>query len=322
MLKANAKKVVVTGHKTKKKGFWINTWENKALVFMALPVVVLLILFNYVPMCGSLVAFKRYSYADGIWKSPWIGFENFKFLFNMKELTWRLLRNTVGYFLLFTVVGLVCNLALALALNECRGKKFSKISQTLMIMPTFISYVAVNYIVNAFVDSNGGILNNLLASWGLETVNWYNEAKYWPFILLIVKIWKDTGYGCIIYLSALAGMDQELFEAAQLDGATKWQQIWRITLPLLAPMICIMQLMNVANILTSNTGLFYQVTRNSSMLYETTQTIDTYVLNALSSGANFGPTAAVSLFQQVVGCVLCISSNFIVRKIDPDSALF
>ena len=309
--------------RTKEKGILRNTWENKTLFLMALPVVILLILFNYVPMFGSVVAFKRFNYGDGIWKSPWVYFDNFKFLFSMKDLTWRMLRNTVGYYVLFTAVGLVFNVALAIALNECRKKYFAKVSQTLMIMPTFISYVAVSYIVNCFLDPGNGILNSILEAMGRDPVAWYNEAQRWPVILTIVNVWKNTGYGSVVYLSALAGMDQELFEAAELDGATKWQQIRRITLPLLVPMISIMLLMGLASIMTSNTGLFYQVTRNSPLLYSTTQTIDTYVLNALMSGStDFGPSSAVSLFQSVVGCVMCIGVNLIVRRIDPDSALF
>lgn len=316
-------KLINNKPKHKEKGILRNTWENKVLFLMALPVIILLLLFNYVPMIGSIVAFKRFNYVDGIWGSPWVGLENFKFLFSMKNLTWRMLRNTIGYYLLFTAVGLVFNLALAIALNECRRKYFAKFSQTLMIMPTFISFVAVSYIVNCFLNPANGILNSFLTSSGMQAVAWYNEAKYWPLILTVVNVWKNTGYGSVVYLSALAGMDQELFEAAQLDGATKWQQIRRITLPLLMPMVSIMLLMGLAGIMTSNTGLFYQVTRNSPMLYETTQTIDTYVLNALMSGStDFGPSSAVSLFQSVVGCAMCIGVNLIVRKIEPESALF
>ena len=317
------KSVAIKNKRRKEKGLLRNTWDNKVLLIMTLPAIVLLILFNYVPMFGSVVAFKKFNYLDGIWGSPWNGVENFKFLFNMPGLTWRLIRNTVGYYLIFTVTGTICNVALAIALNECRKKYFTKVSQTIMIMPTFLSFIAVTYIAECFLDRGDGILNQILVYMGKEPIAWYNEAKYWPIILTIVNIWKSTGYGSIIYLSALAGMDQELFEAARLDGATKWQQIRRITIPLLIPMISIVTLMGLANIMVSNTGLFYQVTKNSSIIYETTQTIDAYVLNALTSGsADFGPSSAVSFFQSVVGCVMCIGVNLIVRKVDPDSALF
>lgn len=304
------------------EGVLQNIWKNRMLVLMALPVVILLILFNYVPMFGSVVAFKKFNYNDGILGSPWIGLKNFEFLFSMKSLTWRMLRNTVGYYVLFTILGTVCNVALAIALNECRKKRFAKFSQTFMIMPTFISYIAVSYIVECFIDRNG-ILNSFLAANGMDTISWYNEARYWPAILAIVNVWKGTGYGSIIYLSALAGMDQELFEAAQLDGATKWQQIRYITLPLLTAMVSIVTLMGLTGIMSSNTGLFYQVTKDSSMIYETTQTIDVYVLKALMSGStDFGPSSAVGFFQAAVGSIMVIGVNLLVRKKSPDAALF
>ena len=304
------------------EGLLHNIWKNKVLVLMALPVVILLIMFNYVPMFGSIVAFKKFNYQDGIFGSPWVGFKNFEFLFSMKSLTWRMLRNTVGYYILFTVIGTVCNVALAIALNECRKKRFAKFSQTFMIMPTFISYIAVSYIVECFIDRNG-ILNSFLQSNGMATVSWYNEAKYWPVILTIVNVWKSTGYGAVVYLSALAGMDQELYEAASLDGATKWQQIRYITLPLLMSMISIVTLMGLTGIMSSNTGLFYQVTKDSSLIYETTQTIDVYVLKTLMSGnSDFGPSSAVGFFQAVVGSAMVIGVNLIVRKKAPDAALF
>ncbi len=305
------------------KGFCKNTWKNRSLVLMALPVIVLLIMFNYIPMFGSLVAFKKFNYTDGIWHSPWVGFDNFKFLFSMKDLTFRMIRNTVGYYILFTVVGTVANVALAIALNECRAKYFAKFSQAVMILPTFLSYIAVSFIAECFLDINKGILNNILFAFGQKPIAWYQNAKYWPAILTIIQVWKNTGYGSVLYLSALSGMDPQLFEAADLEGATKWQQIRYITIPMLTSMISIVVLMGLGSIMVSNTGLFYQVTRDSSMLYETTQTIDTYVLKALvSSGSNFGPSAAVSFFQSIVGTVMVIGSNLVVRKLDPDSALF
>ncbi len=310
--------------RTNEKGMMQNLWEHRELALMALPVIVLLILFNYIPMFGSLIAFKQFNYIKGFWESPWCGLDNFKFLFGMKDLTWRMIRNTVGYYFLFTATGTVSNIALALALNEVRSRYFAKYSQTLMIMPTFISYVAVSYVLYAFLDTDKGLVNAFLVRMGRDEIKWYYAPQYWPFILTIVNLWKGVGYGSIIYLSALAGMDQELFEAAQLDGATKWQQIRYVTIPLLMPMVSIMLLMGLGGIMSSNTGLFYQVTRNSSMIYSTTQTIDTYVLNSLTTGGatNFGPSSAVSFFQSTVGCLMVVTVNLIVRKIDPESSLF
>lgn len=307
----------------KEKGLLRNSLENWELLIMALPVVILLIMFNYIPMAGSVIAFKDFNFKDGIFGSPWSGFDNFKFLFTMWKTTWRMLRNTLGYYVLGTVTGTVANVVLALALNECRKKYFAKISQTFMILPTFISYMAVTFIVECFLDYKNGMMNHLLIALGKDPIQWYMEAKWWPHLYVIVSIWKGTGYGAIMYLAALAGMDQEVFEAAELDGATKMQQIRYITLPMLTSMICILTLLGLGGCMHSNTGFFYQVTKDSPMLYETTQTIDTYVLNAMLSGnSTFGPAAAVSLFQSVVGCLITVVVNFICRKVSPENALF
>lgn len=300
-----------------------NTWKHRCLVMMALPAVILIFMFNYMPMLGLVVAFKEYSFTGGILGSPWVGFDNFKFLFASADTTWRMLRNTVGYFLLFTTIGTICDIGLAIALNECIFKRFTKTAQTLMILPTFVSWVAVMYIVKAFLSSDMGIVNRILEIIGIETVSWYTSPGKWPFILLIVQLWKSVGYGSILYLSALAGMDQEVFEAANLDGASKWQEIRYITMPMLTSMVCIMTLMKLGGIMISNTGLFYQVTQNVGALYPTTQTIDSYVMNALTSGVtNFGMTSAVTFFQSVVGAVMVVITNFVVRKWEPDNALF
>ncbi len=302
--------------------FLNNIWKNRILLLFVLPGLVLIIMFNYMPMFGLTLAFKNYSYAKGIFESDWSGFSNFRFLFMSSATTWRMLRNTVGYFLLFTAVGTVCNVALAIALNECRSKYFARISQTIMILPTFISFIAVTFFVKGFLAGNG-LVNNLITVFGGDKISFYSEPKYWPLILTLVNLWKSTGYGSILYLSALAGMDKEMFEASDLDGATKWQQIRYITLPMLSSMVAIMTLLSLGGIMTSNTGLFYQVTRNIGALYPTTQTLDAYVLNAMISGSSsFGVTTAVTFFQSFVGCFVVVSVNLIVRKISPEHSLF
>ena len=304
------------------KGLLRNTVKHRALLAMALPGIVLIFMFSYVPMYGALVAFKKFDYMKGIWGSPWIGFDNFKFLFTNGKTFARIVRNTLGYYFLFTAIGTVCNVALAIMLHECMFRHFVRITHTVMIMPTFISYVAVTYIVQAMLENNG-VVNGLLLSLGQKKIQWYMSAKYWPTILTIVNIWKGTGYGCILYLSALSGMDPEIFEAAELDGANKRQQIRYLTLPMLASMISILLLLGLGGIMSSNTGLFYQVTKNTGILYSTTQTIDAFILNALTSGtSNFGMNAAVTFFQSVVGCVMVVATNLIVRRWDPDKALF
>lgn len=307
----------------RRKGLLHNTWKNRTLVLMVMPVVILLILFNYIPMFGLTVAFKDFNYVDGILKSPWVGWKNFKFLFSMKDLSWRMLRNTVGYYLLFTAVGTVLNVALALALNHCGSTCFKKYSHAVMILPTFLSFIAVTYITDCFLNHNTGMLNAALESLGKGSVRWYAEAKYWPLILTLVSTWKGVGYGAVMYLSALSGIDQELYEAADLDGANGWQKVRYIEIPMLVSMICIITLLGVGGIMTSNTGLFYQVTKDSSLLYETTQTIDTYVLKTLVGGVtDFGPSTAVTLFQSAVGCAVCLLANWGVRRVSPENALF
>ena len=200
------------------KGLLRNTVKHRALLAMALPGIILIFMFSYVPMYGALVAFKKFDYMKGIWGSPWIGFDNFKFLFTNGKTFARIVRNTLGYYFLFTAIGTVCNVALAIMLHECMFRHFVRITHTVMIMPTFISYVAVTYIVQAMLENNG-VINGLLLSMGQKKIQWYMSAKYWPTILTIVNIWKGTGYGCILYLSALSGMDPEIFEAAELDGS-------------------------------------------------------------------------------------------------------
>ena len=300
------------------KGFWENCWKHRAHIVMALPAFLVLLFIMYVPMAGLVMAFKAFDYSKGIFGSPWNGIENFKFLLASKSTFYNITRNTVLYYLLFTAVGTVLNVALAIAIDNLMLKRLAKTMQTLMIIPVFISYAAVQFIVFSFIDTRTGIINNTL---GLNT-RFYSTAKLWPWILLVTKIWKDTGYGSVLYMSVLAGVDTSLYEAADIDGANKWQKICHITIPSLIPMITVMLLLSVGNVMHSDTGLFYQVTRNSGILYPTTQVLDSYVLNQIKSGSNFGYTAAASFFQSVVGLLLMLFANFTVRKIAPENALF
>ena len=300
------------------KDFLKNTWKHRAHVVMALPVFLILFFIMYVPMAGLVMAFKNFNYADGIWKSPWNGIENFKFLIASKATFISITKNTVLYYLIFTAIGTLLNVTLAIMIDKLVFKKMAKTMQTLMIIPVFISYAAVQFIVYAFISSDTGIINHMLGT----STRFYSAPKLWPWILLIVKIWKDTGYGSVLYMSVLAGIDSELYEAADIDGANSWQKIWNITIPSLIPMVTVMLLLSVGSVMHSDTGLFYQVTRNNGMLYSTTQVIDSYVLNAIFSSSNFGFVAATSFFQSVVGLLLMLFANFTVRKIAPENALF
>ncbi len=300
------------------KSFLENTWKHRAHVVMALPVFLILFFIMYVPMAGLVMAFKNYDFSKGIFGSPWCGLDNFKFLLASKDTFWTMTKNTLIYYVIFTALGTFLNVVLAIAIDQFVFKKAAKAMQTIMIIPVFISYAAVQFIVYAFISTDTGILNN---TFGVST-RFYSSPALWPIILTIVKIWNSVGYGSVLYMSVLSGIDTELYEAAQIDGANKWKQIIHITLPALVPMITVMLLLSVGGIMKSDTGLFYQVTRNSGVLYPTTQVIDSYVLNAIFKSSNFGFTAATSFFQSVVGLLMMLFANGMVRKIAPDNALF
>lgn len=300
------------------KAFLKNTWKHRAHVVMAMPAFLILFFIMYVPMAGLVMAFKSFDFTKGIWGSPWNGIENFKFLLASKSTFVSITKNTILYYIVFTAIGTLLNVVLAIAIDQFVFKKCAKVMQTLMIIPVFISYAAVQFIVYAFISTDTGILNN---TFGMG-VRFYSTAGVWPIVLTIVKIWKDTGYGSVLYMSVLAGIDTSLYEAAEIDGANRWQKIFHITIPELVPMITVMLLLSVGNVMRSDTGLFYQVTRNSGVLYSTTQVIDSYVLNAIFKNSNFGFTAATSFFQSIVGLLLMLFANGMVRKIKPENALF
>ena len=300
------------------KSFIQNTWKHRAHVIMSLPVILILFFFSYVPMAGLVMAFKKFDYKLGIWKSPWVGLDNFQFLSASKNIFLNMTTNTLMYYIIFITLGTFLNITLAIAIDQLIFKKLGKVMQSIMIIPVFISYAAVQFIVYAYLSTDSGMINHVFGS----TVRWYSEAKYWPIILTIVKIWNSVGYGSVLYMSVLSGIDTQLYEAAEIDGATKWQQIWHVTLPSLIPMITIMLLLSVGGIMRSDTGLFYQVTRNSGTLFSTTQVIDSYVLNAILKNPNFGFVASTTFFQSVVGTGLILICNGIVRKLAPENALF
>lgn len=300
------------------KGFLDNTWKHRAHLVMCMPAVLVLVFFSYVPMAGLVLAFKKFDYKLGIWNSPFNGLDNFNFLLASKSTFLNMTTNTLKYYLIFTLVGTFLNVVLAIAIDQLMFKQAGKIMQSIMIIPVFISYAAVQFIVYAYLNTESGMINTFFGS----SVRWYSEAGLWTIILTIIKIWNSVGYGSVLYMSALAGIDSEIYEAAEIDGAGKWQQILNITLPSLIPMITIMLLLSVGGIMRSDTGLFYQVTRNSGTLYSTTQVIDSYVLNAIFKNSNFGFVAATTFFQSVVGVILILGANKIVRKMAPENSLF
>ena len=304
--------------KVKRKGSFK---DNLQLLSMALPTILLLAVFNYAPMFGLVLAFKDYKVPSGIFGSPWAGLKNFEFFLKSQD-AWRITRNTLGLNFLFIIAGIICGVIFALIMFEVKKAHQVKIYQTISILPSFLSWVAVGYIVYSLLDPTKGILNQIVKAFGGEGISWYSEPQYWPVILLITKIWQSVGLGSIIYYAALMGVDQELYEAAEIDGANKLQKTWYVSLPQIVPIIIIMGLLEVGKIFRADFGLFYNVTRNVGALYPTTDVIDTYVFRALMNQGNIGMSSAVGLFQSVVCFITLMVTNAIVSKISPDNALF
>lgn len=289
---------------------------------MVLPGFLYLLINNYIPMFGITIAFKKLNFRKGIFGSEWCGFDNFKFLFATKD-AWIITRNTILYNIAFFLVGTVVAVALAILLNEVKNKFASKIYQTLILLPYLMSWVVVSYLAYAFLSAETGFINkSILEFLGMRSINWYQEKQYWPFILVLVNTWKVIGYSMIIYLSSVVGISQDYYEAARIDGADKWKQIKNITLPLLKPTIVTMFLLSVGQIFRSDFGLFYQIPRNSGALYETTRTLDVYVYQALMKNSDYGMSSAASVYQSIVGFVLIVIANKIVKKYQSNSALF
>ena len=288
---------------------------------MALPGIIYLFINNYMPLPGLVLAFKKYSTKKGIWGSPWIGFKNFKYLFKTQD-AWIITRNTLGYNILFIFFNVIIAVAIAILLSELTTK-WKKLYQSTILLPHFLSTVIISYLVFAFLSAEHGFLNTrIFPLFGIDPVPWYTETKYWPFILVFVQTWRSVGYSCIVYLSTILGFDREIYEASSIDGASKWQQITKITLPLLKATIIMMVLLAIGRIFYSDFGLFYQVPQRSGILLSVTQTIDTYVYRGLLERNDMPMATAAGVYQSIVGFILVMSANLVVRKIDPDSALF
>lgn len=302
--------------------------EDTELSLLGLPAFIWYALFSYLPMFGLLIAFKQYkifprqSFLYNLIHSEFVGFKNFKFFINNNSFT-LLLRNTLLYNIVFIILGIVIPVTLAIMINELHSKRKSKTYQTLMFFPHFLSWVVVSYFVFAFLNTDYGMLNRIVVFCGGEPHRWYSEATYWPLFFVILKVWKGTGYGMVVYLASITGIDGSLYEAAMLDGASKWQQAKYITLPMLKTVIVMMFILSVGGIFASDFGLFYQVTQGvPNSLYKVASTFDTYVYAALQGNAPIGKTAAASTFQSVACCITILLANFIVSKIDEDSAVF
>jgi putative aldouronate transport system permease protein len=277
---------------------------------------------NYLPMAGLAIAFKEINFAKGILASDWVGWKNFEYLFATSD-AYIITRNTILYNAAWIVLGTMLAIFLAIMLNEVKQKLLARFYQSVIVLPHLISIVIVAYLVYAALSLETGFVNNsILPLFGMDDIMFYFEPKYWPFILTAVHLWKGLGFSVVIYFAAIIGIDEEYYEAARLDGATKWQQIRSITLPLISPVIIMLTLLAVGRIFYSDFGLFYQVPMNSGPLYETTNVIDTYVYRGLLGLGDIGMSAAAGFYQSIVGFILVLTANFIVRKIDRDNALF
>ncbi|TYP79795.1 ABC transporter permease [Paenibacillus methanolicus] len=307
----------------RKQHAWLKRLNKfKWLLLMTLPGVLYLFVNNYIPMYGVILAFKNYTYTKGIWGSDWAGWKNFEFLFISPD-AYTITRNTVLYNLAFIVLNLVMALLTALLINEIRQKKIARFYQSAFLLPHIISMVVVSYLVYSFLNMESGMLNRVLSGWfGIEPISWYSEAGYWPYILVIVNAWKHVGYLAIIYFAAVLGINREFYEAAAIDGATKWRQMTRITIPLITPVIITMTLLSFSGILRSDFGLFYQVPMNTGALTPTTNTIDTFVYRALLNQGDIGMSSAAGLYQSVVCLILVVAVNAVVRRINKQDALF
>ncbi|KQO12736.1 ABC transporter permease [Paenibacillus sp. Leaf72] len=292
------------------------------LTLLMLPGLAYLLINNYLPLLGMFIAFKNINYSQGIFASDWVGFSNFEYLFKTSD-AFIITRNTILYNAVFIILGTVLAIAFAILLNEVRKKVLSRFYQSVIVLPHLISFVVVGYLAYAAFSMETGFMNKtILPLLGIDEISWYTEPKYWPYILTIVHLWKSVGFSCIIYLASIISIDTEYYEAATLDGASKWQQIRAITIPLITPVIVMLMLLGIGRIFYSDFGLFYQVPMNAGAIADTTNVIDTYVYRGLMVLGDIGMASAAGVYQSLVGFVLVLGANYIVRKINRENALF
>ena len=302
-----------------KKTFWLTT--------MVMPAALWLLLIRYLPMFGIVMAFLDYRlptrkmpFPTNLLHSEFVGLDNFQFLFTRDALT--MIRNTLGYNALWILLGLVLSVALAIMMSELTRKFLAKAYQTLMFFPYFLSWVVAAYFLFAFLDPTNGMIVRAQRAAGLTPIDWYNEPKYWPIILTLCSMWKNTGWNAIVYLAAIAGIDRSQYEAAAVDGATKWQQTLHVTLPHLKPIIIVLLIMNVGKIFNADFGLFWSVPMNSAPLFPVTQVVDTYVYRSYKFTGDVGMSTAAGFLQNLVGFICIMAANTVVRRLDADCSLF
>ena len=300
--------------------------SHLAMMTMLLPGTIFMIIFAYLPMPGILIAFKNLrtfgnNAFQNFFMSEWVGLNNFRFMFATPD-AWLMTRNTVLYNLVFIALGLIVSVAIAIGITELSNRRTAKLYQTLYFLPFFLSWVVVSYITHTLLAFDAGVINNILRTWGMQPIEFYMERKYWPFILIFVNIWRYAGHGSIIYMATIVGMDNEMFEAAAIDGANRAKQIWHITIPNLKPIMILLTILAMGRMFAADFGLFYLVTRTAGALRQIILVIDVYVFSGLTSGiVSMGMTAAAALYQSIVGFMLILLANYIVKKISPENTL-
>ena len=295
--------------------------RNKALLVMILPVIAYLLIFAYAPMVGAVIAFKSYNFALGIFKSPWVGFNNFRFFF-MSGKAWQVTKNTVLYNAAFIITQNVLEITVAIFLSEISGRYFKKFTQGAMFLPNFISWVVVGAIAYNLFSYDFGFINNMLISMGAQKLDVYTNASYWLYIFVFLSAWKHVGYGSIVYLAAITGISSEIYESAALDGANEWQKIFYITLPGIKSTFFVLLILAIGNIFRGNFDMFYQLVGNNGLLYNSTDVIDTYVFRSLLTTYEFGMSSAIGLYQSVLCFITLVGTNLIIRRLSPENALY
>jgi len=304
-----------------KSSVWKDLKKSRMLWLMVLPSAILVIIFNYVPMAGVILAFKKFNYQSGIWGSPFVGLDNFNFFFKSGKAL-LVTRNTALYNIAFIVINTVMEIGFAIILNEMIGKRIKKLIQSFIFLPYFISWVIVGSIAYSLLNYESGTLNSVLTGLGIDRINFYSSGGYWPWIIIFFNAWKGVGYGMVVYLAAIAGLDGALMEAAQIDGAGIFQRIRYITLPSLTPTIITLTLLALGRVFRGNLDLFYQLVGQNGVLFKYTDVIDTYVFRLTLAASDMGQTVAIGFYQSILCFITILIANFMVRKADPDYSLF
>ena len=295
--------------------------KNRVLLMMLIPAFLYFFIFSYLPMSGAIVAFKSYNFREGIFGSPWVGFSNFEYFFKSGQ-AWTVTRNTILYNVGFIVVNTVLQMGLAIFISEIGGKYFKKVTQTAMFLQYFISWVVVGMIAYNFLNVDYGTVNTILNKLGMESINFYGTKWVWPIIITAFCAWKNVGYGTVLYLAAIMGIDQEIYEAAQIDGANIFQRIFKVTIPCLVPTLIILTLLSIGNIFRGDFQMFYQLVGNNGPLFPITDVIDTFTFRSLIQSGEVGMSAAAGLYQSIFCFITIIITNKIVKSYDKDYSLF